>query len=147
MRQGCDKPLLIGPDAGLVQLIDGKIVQLVTPEEMACELRLIEAEEAEDERASRRIEEHSHRLHPDDHLRTIPGVGEHTAPVFLAAVANWTGVVPGAKQSSDVKGKGLRMTKAGPVMMKRALYQAGDIARQYDPPTSPSLSSGNGSSW
>lgn len=124
---------MIGPDAGLAQLIDGKIVQPVTPEEMACELRLMEAEEAEAERVSRRIEELYHRLHPGDHLRTIPGVGEHTAPVFLAAVANWTGVVPEAKQSSDVKGKGLRMTKARPVMMKRALYQAGDIARQYDP--------------
>ena len=114
-------------------------------EEVACELRLMEAEEAEAERVSSRIEELYRRLHPDDHLRTIPGVGEHTAPVFLAAIgdphcfrsqaafANWTGVVPGAKQSSETEGKGLRMTKAGPVMMKRALYQAGDISRQYDP--------------
>jgi len=31
MRQGCDKPLLIKPDAGLAQLIDGKIVQPLTP--------------------------------------------------------------------------------------------------------------------
>jgi len=114
-------------------------------EEIACELRLMEAEEAEADRVSRRIEELYHRLHPNDHLRTIPGVGERTAPIFLATVgdphrfrsqsafANWTGVVPGAKQSSEVEGKGLRMTKAGPVMIKRALYQAGDIARQYDP--------------
>ncbi len=42
-------------------------------------------------------------------------------------------MVPRAKQSSEVEGKGFRMTKAGSVMMKRALYQAGDIARQYDP--------------
>ena len=133
MRQGCDKPLLIGPDAGLAQLIDGKIVQPVTPEEMACELRLMEAEEAEAERVSRRIEELYHRLHPDDHLRTIPGVGEHTAPVFLAAVANWTGVVPEVKQSSDVKGKGLRMTKAGPVMMKRAFTKPGTLHASMTP--------------
>ena len=38
MRQGCDKPLLIKPDAGLAQLIDGKIVQPITPQEMANEV-------------------------------------------------------------------------------------------------------------
>ena len=38
MRQGCDKPLSIRPDAGLAQLIDGKIVQPLTPQEMAREV-------------------------------------------------------------------------------------------------------------
>ena len=114
-------------------------------EEMACELRLMEAEEAEAQRVAERIEELYRRLHPEDYLRTIPGVGEQTAPVFLAAVgdpqrfrsqasfANWTGVVPGAKQSSEVEGKRMRMTKAGPALMRQGLYQAGDIGRQYDP--------------
>ena len=114
-------------------------------EEIACELRLMETEEAEVERVSVRIEELYRHLHPSDYLRTIPGIGVRTAQVFLAiigdphrfrsqaAFANWTGVVPGARQSADTEGKGLRMTKAGPSMMKRALFQAGDIARRYDP--------------
>jgi len=38
MRQACDKPLFIKPDAGLVQLIDGKIVQPLRPEDMAKEV-------------------------------------------------------------------------------------------------------------
>jgi 5-methyltetrahydrofolate--homocysteine methyltransferase len=38
MRQGCDQPLMIRPDAGLAQMIDGKIVQLVSPQEMANEV-------------------------------------------------------------------------------------------------------------
>ena len=38
MRQACDKPLLIKPCAGLAQLIDGKNMQPVTPEEMANEV-------------------------------------------------------------------------------------------------------------
>jgi 5-methyltetrahydrofolate--homocysteine methyltransferase len=38
MRGACDKPLLIKPCAGLAQLIGGKIVQPVTPEEMANEV-------------------------------------------------------------------------------------------------------------
>jgi len=114
-------------------------------DEIACELRLMETEEVEVERVSRRIEELYRHLHPHDHLRTIPGIGVRTAQVFLAVIgdphrfrsqaafANWTGVVPGASQSADTEGKGLRMTKAGPSMMKRALFQAGDIARRYDP--------------
>jgi transposase len=114
-------------------------------DEIARELRLMEAEEAESESLASRIAELYRKLHPSDNLRTIPGVGEHTAPVFLAAVghparfpnqsafANWEGVVPGARQSSNVEAKGLRMTKAGPSIMRMALYQAGDIGRRWDP--------------
>jgi len=86
------------------------------------ELRLMEAEEAEARLLTKRIEELYRKLHPNGNLRTIPGVGEHSAPVFLAwvgnpqhfrnqsAFANWNGVVPRAKQSSDLEAKGLRMT-------------------------------------
>lgn len=114
-------------------------------EEIGCELRLMEAEEAEVERVSRRIEELYTQLHPHDLLRTIPGVGVRTSQVFLAiigdphrfrsqaAFANWTGTVPAAHQSSATESKGLGMTKAGSFMMKRALYQAGEIARRFDP--------------
>jgi transposase len=114
-------------------------------DEIACELRLMEGEEKEVERVSERIEELFRELHPAGHLRTIPGIGIRTSQVFLAIIgdpkrfrnqsvfANYTGVVPGANQSADTEGKGLRMTKAGPAMMKRALFQAGDIGRRYDP--------------
>jgi len=114
-------------------------------EEVARELRLMEMDEAESESLARRITELYHRLHPSDNLRTIPGVGEHTAPIFLSAVgdptrfrsqsafANWEGVVPGARQSSNVEAKGLRMTKAGPSIVRMGLYQAGDIGRRWDP--------------
>ena len=114
-------------------------------DEIARELRLMEVEEAESESLARCIAELYQKLHPSDNLRTIPGVGEHTAPIFLATVgdparfhnqsafANWEGVVPGARQSSDVQAKGLRMTKAGPSIMRMALYQAGDVGRRWDP--------------
>jgi transposase len=114
-------------------------------DEVARELRLMEASEAESESLSRRIDELYKRLHPSDNLSTIPGVGPHTAPIFLASVgdptrfrnqsafANWEGVVPGARQSSNVEAKGLRMTKAGPSIMRMALYQAGEIGRRNDP--------------
>jgi transposase len=114
-------------------------------DEIARELRMLEADEAEAESLARRIAELYQKLHPSDNLCSIPGVGEHTAPIFLATVgdparfqnqsafANWEGVVPGARQSSDVQAKGLRMTKAGPSIMRMALYQAGDIGRRWDP--------------
>jgi transposase len=114
-------------------------------DEIARELRLIEIDEAESESLAHRIAGLYQKLHPSDNLCTIPGVGEHTAPIFLASVgdparfrnqsafANWEGVVPGARQSSNVEAKGLRMTKAGPSIMRMALYQAGDIGRRWDP--------------
>jgi transposase len=109
------------------------------------ELRLMEAEEAESKALDKRIEELYREIHPSNNLRTIPGVGEHTAPVFVANIGdpkrfpsqsefvNWTGVVPAAKQSSDTESKGLRMTKAGPATVKWALYQASQIGRRWDP--------------
>ena len=53
-------------------------------DEIAQELRLMEAEEVEAGVVAERIEELYQKLHPKDNLCTIPGVGEHTAPVFLA---------------------------------------------------------------
>jgi transposase len=114
-------------------------------DEVARELRLMEVSEAESESLARRIAEIYQKLHPSDNLSTIPGVGPHTAPIFLASVgdparfrnqsafANWEGVVPGARQSSNVEAKGLRMTKAGPSIIRMALYQAGEIGRRNDP--------------
>ena len=114
-------------------------------DEIARELRLMESEEAESESLARRIMELYRNVHPSDNLTSIPGVGEHTAPIFLSTVgdparfhsqsafANWEGVVPGARQSANMEAKGLRMTKAGPSIMRMGLYQAGDISRRWDP--------------
>ena len=114
-------------------------------DEIARELRLMEMEEAESEKLERRISEIYHKLHPSNNLCTIPGVGERTAPIFFAAIsnparfhnqsafANWTGAVPRSSQSANMEAKGLRMTKAGPSIMRMALFQSGDIGRRWDP--------------
>jgi hypothetical protein len=105
----------------------------------------MEMEEAESAAIAKRLEQLYLEVHPSDNLRTIPGIGDHTAPIFLATVgdparfrsqsafANYCGVVPGANQSSDMEAKGLRMTKAGPAIMRWALFQAGGIGRAHDP--------------
>jgi transposase len=114
-------------------------------DEIARELRLMETEEAESKSIESRISVIYYKLHPSNNLCTIPGVGEHTAPIFLATIgdparfrnqsafANWTGVVPRSRQSSNMEAKGLRMTKAGPSIMRMALFQSGDIGRRWDP--------------
>ena len=114
-------------------------------DEVSRELRIMEMEEAESAAIANRIEGLYLEIHPSDNLRTIPGVGSITAPVFLATIgnparfrsqssfANYCGVVPGANQSSDSEAKGLRMTKAGPPIMRWALFQASQIARAHDP--------------
>jgi hypothetical protein len=105
----------------------------------------MEMEETESAAIAKRLEQLYLEVHPSDNLRTIPGIGDHTAPIFLATVgdparfrsqsafANYCGVVPGANQSSDMETKGLRMTKAGPAIMRWALFQAGGIGRAHDP--------------
>ena len=114
-------------------------------DEVSRELRLMEIEEDESAAIAKRIEKLYMEIHPSDNLRTIPGVGNHTAPIFLATIgdparfrsqssfANYCGIVPGANQSSDSEAKGLRMTKAGPAIMRWALFQAGQIGRSHDP--------------
>jgi hypothetical protein len=105
----------------------------------------MEIEEIESADIAKRLEKLYLELHPSDNLRTIPGVGDHTAPVFLATVgdptrfqsqssfANYCGIVPGSNQSSNLEAKGLNMTKAGPAIMRWALFQAGQIGRSHDP--------------
>ena len=55
-------------------------------QEISKELDLIEAEEAQITRLDEEIGELYKLLHPQNHLRTIPGVGPRVAPLLLAAV-------------------------------------------------------------
>jgi len=127
-----------------VGLIDNDFFSALQ-DEISRELKLMEIEETESAAIAKRLEKLYLELHPSDNLRTIPGVGDHTAPIFLATIgdparfrsqssfANYCGIVPGANQSSDSEAKGLRMTKAGPAIMRWALFQAGGIGRAHDP--------------
>jgi len=114
-------------------------------DEVARELRLIDGEEREVKELEAAIARRYQEAAPQDHLGTMKGLGDVTAPTILAAVGTpqrfqsqaafrgWTGIVPHASQSADSDAKGLTMTKAGPKRVKLALYQAAEIARQWDP--------------
>jgi hypothetical protein len=44
----------------------------------------------------------------------------------------WCGIVPASKQSGYAEAKGLRITQAGPNLVKAALYLNAEVARQWD---------------
>ncbi len=85
------------------------------------------------------------QLHPSRNLETIKGIGQDSAAVYLSFIGDphrfattrrlrgWSGMVPNSKQSAHTEVKGLRITQAGPALIKKYLYLDAEIARQWDP--------------
>jgi transposase len=85
------------------------------------------------------------KLHPSRNLETIKGVGQDGAAVFASFIGNpmrfaslsqhrsWSGMVPNSKQSSTSESSGLKITQAGPRLIKKFAYLDAEVARQYDP--------------
>ena len=83
-------------------------------------------------------------LYPDCPLTTIWGIGSASAATYRAFIQDidrfptvekfrlWCGIVPRSKQSGDSEAKGMPMTKAGPNLVKAALYLNAEVARQWD---------------
>ena len=71
------------------------------------------------------------QLHPSRALETLKGVGQDGAAVHTAFIGEpsrfpnnrsfrgWTGMVPYSDQSGEQEGKGLRITQAGPDLVKK----------------------------
>jgi transposase len=95
-------------------------------------------------RLEARIAKLHEERHPHDHLLTLPGVGPVVAGVIravlgtlhrftsLAALRAYTGLVPREDSSGETRRRG-RISKAGPSVLRWALYLAADAARQCDP--------------
>ncbi len=85
------------------------------------------------------------QLHPSRNLETIKGVGQDGAAVHVAFVGDpsrfatnrafrgWSGLVPYSSQSGEREGKGLRITQAGPDLVKKYAFLEAESARQWDP--------------
>jgi len=109
------------------------------------ELRLLYFCEEELKAVGRQVRPVYRQQHPSRHLETIKGVGEEGAMTYLFFIGNvtrfedqkafrgWSGMVPRTDQSGDVDKKGLRVSKAGPDMVKKYAYINADVARQWDP--------------
>lgn len=85
------------------------------------------------------------QLHPSRHLETIPGVGQDGACVYAAFIGHperfasmrahrsWSGMVPNSKQSATRQASGLKITQAGPRLIKKFSFLDAETARQRDP--------------
>jgi len=85
-----------------------------------------------------------HKLFPDCFLESIQGIGSQSAATYMAFIQIidrfptvekfrlWCGIVPASKQSGYAEAKGLRITQAGPNLIKAALYYNAEVARQWD---------------
>ena len=85
------------------------------------------------------------QLHPTRNLETLRGVGQDSAALYIAFIGDiqrfpslrdflgWSGLIPFSRQSGDAQARGLRVTKAGPNLVKATAFLNAGIARQWDP--------------
>ena len=93
----------------------------------------------------RRIDALYAELQPDDVLRSIPGIGQHLAPVLLGIlhtadrfrserhIRGFCGLFPRRADSGGAERPGQKITQGGNDRIKRALVLAADTARKIDP--------------
>jgi transposase len=122
------------------ELVDFTAIALEV--EVAC--AQIDALQQQIARLEARIAQLHQTRHANDVLLTIPGVGAVVAGVVRAVVGDmsrfsnlaslraYTGLVPRESSSGEAKRRG-RISKAGPSVLRWALYLAADVARQWDP--------------
>lgn len=109
------------------------------------ELRLLADYEAEHLVVRRRVRRLYRQVHPSRDLESMRGVGEDGAAVYVFFVndvarftsqkkfRSWSGMIPESDQSGDMEKKGLRITCAGPDLIKKYAYINTEVARQWDP--------------
>lgn len=85
------------------------------------------------------------QLHPSRNLETLPGVGQDGASVYASFIGqperfatlrehrSWSGMVPNSKQSAASQASGLKITQAGPRLIKKFSFLDAETARQRDP--------------
>jgi len=114
-------------------------------EQIKLELTLFKSFQKELKKVEEKIEKFYSQVHPSKNIETIPGIGKHNGAVCIAfigepkrfsstrAFKGYTGYIPEKDESGNRNTKGLKMTKAGPNILKGALYLSFDKGRQYDP--------------
>jgi transposase len=142
--------------AYLVQLAE-QVIALYGSEGTFLDYDLLQAEATREQALLAFVEEIHHRmqiktvrplyrkLHPSRNLETLLGVGQDGAAVYASFIGNpsrfdnlrqhrgWSGMVPNSKQSSQSQTSGLRITQAGPSLVKEFSYLDAEVARQRDP--------------
>jgi hypothetical protein len=85
------------------------------------------------------------QLRPSRYLESLQGVGQDSAAVYIAFIGDilrfpslrdfrgWSGMIPFSRQSGDAQARGLRITKAGPNLIKATAFLDAQVARLWDP--------------
>lgn len=85
------------------------------------------------------------RLHLSRNLETLKGVGQDGAAVYVSFIGDpqrfpdhatyrsWSGMIPDSRQSGASECKGLKVTQAGPDLVKKFAFLDAETARQWDP--------------
>jgi transposase len=113
--------------------------------EVATEVRLLRAIQAELETHAEVREAAYGRVDPEALARSVPGLAEVGGPVVVSAMArpgrfarggqfkSFTGLVPRASETGESDRKGQPMSKAGSSMLRSQLLRSADTARTLDP--------------
>jgi transposase len=85
------------------------------------------------------------QLYPQRYLESLQGVGQDSAAVYIAFIGDvlrfpslhdfrgWSGLIPFSRQSGNAQSRGLRITKAGPDLIKATAVLNAQVARLWDP--------------
>jgi transposase len=107
--------------------------------------RLQEAEDQAHQLRLKTVRPLYRQLHPQRHLETIQGIGQDSAAVYIAFIGDilrfpslrafrgWSGLIPFSHQSGQAQSRGLRITKAGPDLVKATAFLNAQVARLWDP--------------
>jgi transposase len=137
--------------------LTGQVLELYGKEGQDLDFAQLQAEAGREQALLLFLEEQHHQLqiktvrplyrqlHPSRHLETIPGVGQDGACVYAAFIGHperfaslrahrsWSGMVPNSKQSATSQANGLKITQAGPRLIKKFSFLDAETARQRDP--------------
>jgi transposase len=113
--------------------------------EVATEVRLLRAIQAELAAHAARREDHYRRADPAQLARSLPGLADVGGPALVACMGNparfghgkqfrsYTGLAPKASETGETDRKGQPMSKAGSSLLRTTMVRAADTARKQDP--------------
>ncbi len=114
-------------------------------EEIQTELRILEFLEVEIKQIQSTIDVYYKKIDNEGALKSIRGIGDKIAPAILGIIGDvsrfsnidkfrrFFGFTPKKNQSSNHEKKGQKINKAAQKLLKKYLYLAAEVARQWDP--------------
>jgi len=114
-------------------------------DEILIELDELEALEKCQSRVEKAIQRLYQKVHPSRNIETISGISKTLGPSLVSKIGDphrfnshtkikgFAGIVPKQNDSGESSKKGLPISHEGPADLRRAIYLAADVARQWDP--------------